>query len=215
MVTSRENLRTTRRGGHEGALDTIIAAEDSQYRVSTKLGFTTERATTDERNMPKKKDKHPDQPPILVPIDFSPSSEAVLKWAAGAARRYQAPLLVLHVVHDLAAAPGYYHSKKGRLRRLEEGASEMMKDCLRHFEKKYPELEISKLATTELVVGLPVNRILEVAEKSRASQIVIGSQGRTGLPHLLLGSKAERVAQLARVPVTIVKAEKPPKVGKP
>ena len=163
--------------------------------------------------MPKKRDKDRREPPILVPIDFSPNSEAVLKWAADAARRYQVPLLVLHVVHDLAAAPGYYHSKKGRLRRLEESAADMMKDCLKRFDKNFPELEITKLAKTRLVIGLPVNRILEVAEKSGASQIIIGSQGRTGLPHLLLGSKAERVAKLARVPVTIVKAEKPPKLG--
>ncbi len=162
--------------------------------------------------MPKKKDKHHGKQPILVPIDFSPSSEAVLEWAAEAARRYQAPLLVLHVVHDLAAAPGYYHSKKGRLRRLEETAAEMMQDCLRSFDKKHPKLEIAELVTTELVVGLPVRRILEVAEKSGARQIIIGSLGRTGLPHLLLGSKAQRVAQLARVPVTIVKMEKPPRV---
>ena len=164
--------------------------------------------------MPKKKDTHHSKPPILVPIDFSVNSEAVLAWAADAAIRYQAPLLVLHVVHDLAAAPGYYHSKKGSLRRLEDAAADMMKDCLASFEKKHPKLEISKLAETRLVVGLPVNRILEIAEKSGASQIVIGSQGRTGLPHLLLGSKAERVAQLARVPVTIIKTEKPPKVGR-
>ena len=162
--------------------------------------------------MPKKKDKDRIERPILVPIDFSPSSEAVLEWAADAAKRYDAPLLVLHVVHDLAAAPGYYQSKKGRLRRLEETAADMMKDCLGSFEQKFPKLGISKMAKTRLVTGLPVNRILEVAEESRARQIVIGSQGRTGLPHLLLGSKAERVAQLARVPVTIIKAEKPPRV---
>ncbi len=164
--------------------------------------------------MPKKKDKERDKPPILVPIDFSPNSEAVLEWAAEAARRYDAPLLVLHVVNDPASAPGYYHSKKGRLRRLEDSASDMMKDCLKSFDKKHPKLEIGKRATSELVVGLPVNRILEVAERSGASQIVIGSLGRTGLPHLLLGSKAQRVAQLAPVPVTIVKAKKPPKIKK-
>jgi len=44
-----------------------------------------------------------------------------------------------------------------------------------------------------------------VADKIDASMIVMGSQGRTGLPHLLLGSKAERIAQLSPVPVTIVK----------
>ncbi len=162
--------------------------------------------------MPKKKDRDRSGRTILVPIDFSANAEAVLEWAADAARRYKARLLVLHVVHDLAAAPGYYRSKKGRLRRLEETASEMMKDRLKGFDKKHPKLEIGKLAKAELVVGLPVNRILEVAERSGASQIVIGSQGRSGLPLLLLGSTAERVAQLARVPVTIVKSEKPPKV---
>jgi universal stress protein A len=39
--------------------------------------------------------------------------------------------------------------------------------------------------------------------------IVMGSQGRTGLAHLLLGSKAERVVRLSPIPVTIVKAEPP------
>ena len=46
---------------------------------------------------------------------------------------------------------------------------------------------------------------------SKAHHIVIGSQGRTGLPHFLLGSKAERVVRLSPIPVTIVKAERPGK----
>ncbi len=164
--------------------------------------------------MPKKKDKEHGKRPILVPIDFSPNSEAVLLWAADAAKRYGVPLLVLHVVNDRASAPGYYHAKKGSLRRLEDSAADMMKDCLKRFNKKHPKLGIGKLARTRLVIGLPVNRILEVAEKSGASQIVIGSVGRTGLPHLLLGSKAQRVAQLAPIPVTIVKTKKPPRIKK-
>lgn len=162
--------------------------------------------------MPKKK-KEAHRSPILAPIDFSPNSESVLHWAADAAGRYGLPLLVLHVVHDLAAAPGYYHSKKGRLRRLEETASDMMKDFLKGFSKTHPELEAVKGADTLLVSGLPVNRILEVADSVKAHHIVIGSQGRTGLPHLLLGSKAERVVQLSPIPVTIVKAERPGKKG--
>ena len=58
------------------------------------------------------------------------------------------------------------------------------------------------------MVGLPVNRILEVAKKSDARMIVMGSQGRTGLKHALLGSKAEQVVHLSPIPVTIVKADK-------
>ncbi len=157
--------------------------------------------------MPKKKKERP-KSPILVPIDFSSNSEAVLQWAADAAGRYKLPLLVLHVVHDLAAAPGYYHSKKGRLRRLEETATDMMKEFLKGFGKAHPELEAVLSAEAMLVTGLPVNRILEVADSVKAHHIIIGSQGRTGLPHLLLGSKAERVVQLSPIPVTIVKAGK-------
>jgi nucleotide-binding universal stress UspA family protein len=56
-----------------------------------------------------------------------------------------------------------------------------------------------------LVVGLPVGRILEVAEMVTASMIVMGSQGRTGLDHLLLGSKTEQVVRLSPIDVTVVK----------
>jgi len=53
-----------------------------------------------------------------------------------------------------------------------------------------------------------VNRILEVAEQNHARMIVMGSQGRTGLKHALLGSKAEQVVHLSPIPVTIVKEDK-------
>ncbi len=55
-------------------------------------------------------------------------------------------------------------------------------------------------------MGLPATRILEVAHALGAQLIVMGSRGRTGLSHLLLGSKAQRVVQLSRIPVTIVKS---------
>jgi nucleotide-binding universal stress UspA family protein len=55
------------------------------------------------------------------------------------------------------------------------------------------------------VVGTPVTRILEIAKKKKARMIIIGSHGRTGLSHLLVGSKAERVVQLSPIPVTVVK----------
>jgi nucleotide-binding universal stress UspA family protein len=149
--------------------------------------------------------------PILVPVDFSPHSAAALLWAAEAARRFDAPLLVLHVVHDPGAAPGYYTrtGSEGHLRRLEESAEIMLDEFLRRIRRDHPELDGVTEFHRELVVGLPANRILEVAERSGARMIVMGSQGRTGLAHLLLGSKAERVVQLSPIPVTIVKAEPP------
>jgi nucleotide-binding universal stress UspA family protein len=76
--------------------------------------------------------------------------------------------------------------------------------------KKHPDQPAMATAETSLVVGLPVTRILETAARVKAGMIVMGSQGRTGLAHALLGSKAEQVVRLAPIPVTIVKAKAKP-----
>jgi nucleotide-binding universal stress UspA family protein len=142
--------------------------------------------------------------PVLVAVDFSPHSEAALVWAAEAARRFSAPLVVLHVVHDPEAAPGYYADyRAGHTMRMEEVAAEMLATFLSEVAARHPEIGEPE---SVLAVGLPATRIVEMAERRGARLIVVGSQGRTGLAHVLLGSKAERVAQLSPVPVTIVKA---------
>ena len=147
------------------------------------------------------------QQPILVPVDFSPGSEQALMYAADLAATLRCPLLVLHVVHDPGQAPGYYAMKgrKKQLRRLEDVAADMMEEFLLAMKKKYPDRPALAKADAKLVVGLPVTRILETAVQSQAGMIVMGSQGRTGLAHVLLGSKAEQVVRLAPIPVTIVK----------
>jgi nucleotide-binding universal stress UspA family protein len=147
------------------------------------------------------------QRPILVPVDFSSHSAAALVWAADLARTLDAPVLVLHVVHDPASEPGYYatSNRSGQLRGIEESAELLMQSFLEDVLAEHPEIGRLELDTS-LVVGLPASRILEVAAKVDARLIVMGSRGLTGIAHLLLGSKAERVVQLAPIPVTIVKA---------
>ena len=152
----------------------------------------------------KEKDKNK---PILVPVDFSPHSESALHCAAELAETLDSPLVILHVVHDLNEAPGYY-AVKGRdkqLRRMEDVATEMLDGFFHKMQKEHSGLAALKHATTMLVVGLPVNRILESAEKIHARMIIMGSQGRTGLARAMLGSKAEQVVRLAPIPVMIVK----------
>ena len=59
--------------------------------------------------------------PILVAVDFSPGSDAAVHWAVDTALVFRAPLLVLHVVHDPADAPGYYsQASEDRIELLEE-----------------------------------------------------------------------------------------------
>ncbi len=141
--------------------------------------------------------------PILAAVDFSPFSEQALVWAAQTARSFEAPLLALHVVHDSASSPGYYLRKNKQLKRIEEAAAEMMSDFLTRMGEEHPRLlgEVDH----RLESGLPITRVLEVADDVDAQMIVMGSRGRNGLSRLLLGSVAERVAHLSPIPVTIVK----------
>jgi nucleotide-binding universal stress UspA family protein len=53
-------------------------------------------------------------------------------------------------------------------------------------------------------IGAPAETILDEATRRNASRIVIGTHGRSGVTHLLLGSVAERVVRLAHVPVIVV-----------
>lgn len=149
-----------------------------------------------------------DNNPLLVAVDFTPFSEEALIFASHLAEKLDAQLLVLHVIHDPAEAPGFYAQKgkkKKFLQSMEEAAEEMMEEFLAKMHKDHPDQLPIKEAVPLLVVGTPVTRILEVAEKKKVSMIIIGSHGRTGLSHLLVGSKAERVVQLSPIPVTVVK----------
>ena len=144
---------------------------------------------------------------ILVPVDFSAHSEAALLWACDLASLAGARLLVLHVVHDPAAAPGYYHhaAATGDLVTLEESARKLFDRFLSAVRARRPDARLLDDIDAIYATGLPATRILEVAEREGATHIVMGSHGRTGLKLLLLGSKAERVVRLSPVPITIVK----------
>lgn len=145
--------------------------------------------------------------PIVVAVDFSDDSRAALRWAAryAAATRYQ--LLVLHVVHDPAAEPGYYWEQSGRyMQPMHEVAARMLEQFIDELECDDAARDSLRSAERRLLRGLPPGRIVELADLLRAELIVIGSRGMTGLPHILQGSVSERVVELASCPVVVVKA---------
>ncbi len=147
---------------------------------------------------------------ILVPVDFSDPSEAALVFAGKLAERTSAPLIILHVVHDPGEMPGYYSKlvKKKRFDRIQDIARDVFEAFIKKVMSEYPDLKSVRKAQALLVIGLPVTRILEITEKVNPFMVVMGSQGRTGLKHLFLGSKAEQVVHLCPAPVTIVKNKK-------
>ncbi|MDA0791896.1 MAG: universal stress protein [Proteobacteria bacterium] len=148
--------------------------------------------------------------PILVPIDFSQCSAHALAYAARLADYMNASMTVLHVVHDPGDAPGYYNveGKHAHLTRLEDRAHELLDDFMDEVIEQNPGNTVLARAEKILVTGLPVSRILEVAEKLQPEMLVMGSVGRTHLSAFLLGSKAEQVVRLSPYPVTIVKLPK-------
>ena len=147
--------------------------------------------------------------PILVPVDFSSCSEAALLFAAHFAACAQAPLLVLHVVHEPGSDPGFYqrgrHPGSALTRPLEDIAGDMLADFLAELGRHDSIREALANARTRLVSGLPARRIQEVALREDAALIVMGSHGRTALSRLAVGSVAAEVAQHSPVPVTVVK----------
>jgi len=155
----------------------------------------------------------PERRPILVPVDFSSCSEAALLFAAHFASCARAPLLVLHVVHERGCEPGFYRRREVSgshlTRPMEDVARDMLADFIDELGRHDSAREALANVRTQLISGLPAQRIQEVAQREDAALIVMGSHGRTAWSRLAVGSVAAEVAQHSPVPVTIVKGPGP------
>ena len=135
----------------------------------------------------------------LVPLDFSKGSEIALDYAIAMARKGKARLTLLHVV---PAATGY-PSEAMRFDLYSLMERDARADLARLMKKK----KLSPGAAQILMMRgtNPAEIIARQAKKLRASMIIMGSHGRTGLQRLILGSVAERTLRLANCPILIVK----------
>ena len=161
--------------------------------------------------------EHAAERPVVIAIDFSDDSKAALEWGMEEAVLRNAPATILHVIHDPGDAPGYYNKKNTKkiMVPLTEAAEQIFNEFIDDCRSEIPALKTmdDRPVRRKLAKGIPVQRILEFSEKCDARMIVMGSRGQTGIKHLLLGSKAEQVAQLAPIPVMIVKARTRKKNG--
>lgn len=137
---------------------------------------------------------------ILIPVDFSPYSDLALRYACLLARQFNSKLTLMHVVESLAYSVTDTLNVVEHRRALETIATTLL-DNLR------AELEQDGLAvSTVLVNGTPYREILNLARRKHMDLIVMGTHGRTGVGHLLMGSVAERIARLSPCPVLTVRA---------
>ncbi len=136
---------------------------------------------------------------ILVPIDFSKQSNQALAWAGDLAVRYDASITILHVYQtlELLLPEGYVLPSASSVADLLRHAGSALDHAKHRLELSAPGIAVK----TELRHGVPFVEIVRLAREGDFDLIVIGTHGRTGIQHALLGSVAEKVVRKAPCPV--------------
>jgi nucleotide-binding universal stress UspA family protein len=140
---------------------------------------------------------------ILVPTDFSSTSEQAWRAAMELARTTGAELVLLHV---LVEAPLYSETpfSGARLHEVYESAREW---ATKKLEQWAAQADAAGLVVrVEARAGVPYQEILTTARSAGIDLIVLGTRGRAGVERALLGSVADRVIRLAPCPVMSVRS---------
>ncbi|MGN5135031.1 universal stress protein [Aeromonas veronii] len=136
---------------------------------------------------------------LLCPVDFSQMSRAVLDYAVFMAQSHQAQLKLIHVVDQLHGFDSY--------KILHMTAVEITHEMERQARTQLKEL-VATLpipATFDIRFGRAADEIVIHAKEDEVELIVMGSHGRSGISHLLVGSVAESVVRHAPCPVLVVR----------
>ncbi|MBI5760629.1 MAG: universal stress protein [Planctomycetales bacterium] len=142
---------------------------------------------------------------ILFPTDFSPNANAALAYATALAEQFGAELHVLHVMVEPAVIipePGaFYPIPDTLLADIKEQSEKALNQV------PDPQWCQGKVVQRVLRRGTPFVEIVRYAKEANADLVVLGTHGRGGLAHVLLGSVAEKVVRKAPCPVLTVRPE--------
>jgi len=141
----------------------------------------------------------------MVPTDFSPGSDYVIQYAAMIAKMFKARILLVHVIEPFTYSVTDMLNVLDHFAALKTIAQPLLDNARNKLLKKGLVVE------TALLTGPPYREILQKSRRAGVDMIVMGSHGRTGVEHLLLGSVAEKVVRLAACPVLTVRSSRPKK----
>jgi nucleotide-binding universal stress UspA family protein len=143
---------------------------------------------------------------VLVPHDYSTCADRALRLAADLARHHGARIVLAHVTQ---LAPGITadaliaDKETGEMIRVDQYAS---KSAVRELDMRAGSLRQDGVVVEVVTAtGDVVDRILELAVEEKADLVVMGTNGRTGLAHVFLGSVAEKVLRQSPIPVLTVR----------
>ena len=138
---------------------------------------------------------------ILVPVDFSTQSDAALDYAVDLARRLDGRIVLLHVFSVPAFA-----FPDATIPMPAQTVVELQNASNTQLESLEQRVRANGVGvTSKLAEGAPFVEIVRAARSERADLIVMGTHGRSGLRHALLGSTAEKVVRKAPCPVLVVR----------
>lgn len=138
---------------------------------------------------------------ILVPTDFSNHADDALDYAIELAQRLQARLTLLHIIDTapLGVVEGAAMLPPAYWQELETGIEQSMEASLKRLD------DAGLPGETTIVHGVPFQSIIDTAQDKGVDLIIMGTHGRTGLTHALMGSVAEKVVRLAPCPVLVTR----------
>lgn len=147
---------------------------------------------------------------IVVGTDLSECSQSAIESAANLARQYGASVCLAHVFDPSPFVPPAAIPNPARMEAqiATELEGAVRKELERVRDETLTDLPSEQVSLHILRHPSPAKAIVDLAEELDADLIVVGTHGRTGLSHLLIGSVAEKVVRHASCAVLAVR---PPK----
>jgi len=142
---------------------------------------------------------------ILLPIDFSPSSQTALEMASDLALHFQAKLYLVNVI------PMFPTTTIPDLIPEAEFIQEARAFAQRHLTKCHSALAARGVkSTSSIEVGNDIaGNIIDVVEREHIDMVVISTHGISGWHPLIFGSIAEKVVKLVQCPLLLLRSVKP------
>lgn len=136
---------------------------------------------------------------ILLPTDFSDRAACAIRHGKALAEKFGSEVRLLHVLPDMSVVlPEAVIPAPVQMPDI----AELQSHAVEGLKKVVTEFGLGGLNVSyEARIGAPAEEIVDAAKEWKAEMICLGTHGRTGLSHLLLGSVAERVVRLAPCPV--------------